>query len=249
MAAHLRAHGVDAVASHYYFTRYTKEERPRFEKAIADSGADSFLLTRVTTTERRSRDVPDVILGPGNVPSNSSLDIYGAFLVYGGAGQVMAQADFTPTTMNTEASLYTGQSRKLVWTARTKPRNAGPFRDRPHHSPMPRISECCNDRCLPAPRPVHPRPAGIIVEFAGIAGVVQWQNGSFPSCIRGFDPLHPLQVVNRAHDPPLVRRCSRARAGVRLGLPPAAAPGAGGETCAHRAGGRNHRRHHARCDP
>src|SRR5881275_3183729 len=27
------------------------------------------------------------------------------------------------------------------------------------------------------------------------AGVVQWQNGSFPSCIRGFDSLHPLQSV------------------------------------------------------
>jgi hypothetical protein len=26
------------------------------------------------------------------------------------------------------------------------------------------------------------------------AGVVQWQNGSFPSCIRGFDSLHPLQT-------------------------------------------------------
>jgi hypothetical protein len=25
------------------------------------------------------------------------------------------------------------------------------------------------------------------------AGVVQWQNGSFPSCIRGFDSLRPLQ--------------------------------------------------------
>ena len=24
------------------------------------------------------------------------------------------------------------------------------------------------------------------------AGVVQWQNGSFPSCTRGFDSLHPL---------------------------------------------------------
>lgn len=23
--------------------------------------------------------------------------------------------------------------------------------------------------------------------------VVQWQNGSFPSCIRGFDSLRPLQ--------------------------------------------------------
>ena len=31
------------------------------------------------------------------------------------------------------------------------------------------------------------------VEFPAWAGVVQWQNGSFPSCIRGFDSLHPLQ--------------------------------------------------------
>jgi hypothetical protein len=27
------------------------------------------------------------------------------------------------------------------------------------------------------------------------AGVVQWQNGSFPSCIRGFDSLHPLNSI------------------------------------------------------
>jgi hypothetical protein len=27
-----------------------------------------------------------------------------------------------------------------------------------------------------------------------IAGVVQWQNESFPSFRRGFDPLHPLQI-------------------------------------------------------
>jgi hypothetical protein len=27
------------------------------------------------------------------------------------------------------------------------------------------------------------------------AGVVQWQNGSFPSFIRGFDSLHPLQLM------------------------------------------------------
>ena len=30
------------------------------------------------------------------------------------------------------------------------------------------------------------------------AGVVQWQNGSFPSCIRGFDSLHPLQITSAA---------------------------------------------------
>jgi peptidoglycan/LPS O-acetylase OafA/YrhL len=30
------------------------------------------------------------------------------------------------------------------------------------------------------------------------AGVVQWQNGSFPSCIRGFDSHHPLQYLTAA---------------------------------------------------
>jgi Legionella pneumophila major outer membrane protein precursor len=33
----------------------------------------------------------------------------------------------------------------------------------------------------------------VILDFAG---VVQWQNGSFPSCIRGFDSLRPLQSSN-----------------------------------------------------
>jgi hypothetical protein len=31
--------------------------------------------------------------------------------------------------------------------------------------------------------------------LTGLAGVVQWQNGSFPSCIRGFDSLRPLQYL------------------------------------------------------
>src|SRR4051812_21576203 len=49
-----------------------------------------------------------------------------------------------------------------------------------------------------------PKPAGQAVcdersrevancrKISRSAGVVQWQNGSFPSCIRGFDSLHPL---------------------------------------------------------
>ena len=28
-----------------------------------------------------------------------------------------------------------------------------------------------------------------------LAGVVQWQNGSFPSCTRGFDSPHPLFIA------------------------------------------------------
>ena len=36
-----------------------------------------------------------------------------------------------------------------------------------------------------------PGDAGTI---RALAGVVQWQNTSFPSSIRGFDSLHPLQA-------------------------------------------------------
>jgi hypothetical protein len=43
-------------------------------------------------------------------------------------------------------------------------------------------------RCRPGHR------AGTIQSIR--AGVVQWQNVSFPSSTRGFDSLHPLQVVH-----------------------------------------------------
>ena len=39
-------------------------------------------------------------------------------------------------------------------------------------------------------------PSGRTLESAATAGVVQWQNGSFPSFIRGFDSLHPLHFVH-----------------------------------------------------
>ena len=33
-----------------------------------------------------------------------------------------------------------------------------------------------------------------------MAGVVQWQNGSFPSFIRGFDSLRPLRYLVPRHE-------------------------------------------------
>src|SRR4030088_334403 len=43
----------------------------------------------------------------------------------------------------------------------------------------------------------------LLSEFKTDAGVVQWQNGSFPSCIRGFDSLRPLQTPCNARISPL----------------------------------------------
>jgi hypothetical protein len=51
------------------------------------------------------------------------------------------------------------------------------------------------------PLPIIPRAAG----------VVQWQNGSFPSFIRGFDSLRPLQGTLQQHPPiaPSARTAAR----------------------------------------
>lgn len=125
LAKSLRERGVNAVATGRYFTRYTDEERARFRKSVEDSGADTVLLVRVTTRETKTRDVPDTIMGAGNVPTNSSVDVYGAFVVYGGMGRPMPQGDFEPTTVTSEASLYEGKDRKLSWTAKIRTKNAG----------------------------------------------------------------------------------------------------------------------------
>ncbi|CAD5372222.1 hypothetical protein RA210_U20205 [Rubrivivax sp. A210] len=42
---------------------------------------------------------------------------------------------------------------------------------------------------------VQPAPGAPSHKLRHCAGVVQWQNGSFPSFIRGFDSLHPLQLL------------------------------------------------------
>lgn len=125
LAKGLRERGVDAVATGRYFTRYTDEERERFRASVQASGADTILLARVTSRETRVREVPDTIMGPANVPVNTSLDVYGAFVVYGGLGRPLPQADFAPTTITSEASLYEGPARKLSWTAKIRTRNAG----------------------------------------------------------------------------------------------------------------------------
>ena len=48
MAAQLQERGVNAVASHRYFTRYTAAEQARFKQSIDESDADFVLLARVT---------------------------------------------------------------------------------------------------------------------------------------------------------------------------------------------------------
>jgi hypothetical protein len=54
-----------------------------------------------------------------------------------------------------------------------------------------RVTRGLQNQSLPLEFVSHENPL-----FRGLhkAGVVQWQNGSFPSFIRGFDSLHPLHI-------------------------------------------------------
>jgi hypothetical protein len=106
MAQKLQAHGMNAVASHLYFTRYVDAELKRFRDAVEASDADAVLLTRVTDTQTETRSVPDY-----------SLYLYPT--------QVQASQDHSLTTLMTETALFDRKTEKPVWTARAKTSNAG----------------------------------------------------------------------------------------------------------------------------
>src|SRR5688500_193615 len=71
-----------------------------------------------------------------------------------------------------------------------------PHITRPTASRMPRASDANTKTATRNTRPSTTPTRRWISPRVGYdcasAGVVQWQNGSFPSCIRGFDSLHPL---------------------------------------------------------
>ena len=106
MAQKLQARGMNAVASHRYFTNYADAERKRFKETIEASDADAVLVTRVTNTETDTRDVADY-----------SLYMY--------PSMVQTETDHTLTTLTSEAAIFDRKTEKLLWTARAKTKNAG----------------------------------------------------------------------------------------------------------------------------
>jgi len=123
MAAELKERGVNAVASHRYFTRYTAAEKERFKKSIEDSDADSVLLARVTISEASTQHSGDSVVGPNGVPYGDATGIYGAYGRYYYPGANVG-GDYAIRTVTAEASIFTGKGEKLVWSARTRTTNA-----------------------------------------------------------------------------------------------------------------------------
>jgi hypothetical protein len=124
MAADLKARGVNAVASHKYFARYTDAEKARFHKSIDESGADFILVARVTTTSDKTFEDRGMIVGPGGEPLADANTIPGAFAKYAYPGSYVGGADASMTDVTAEASIYEMKGQKLIWSARTRTTNA-----------------------------------------------------------------------------------------------------------------------------
>ena len=125
MAAQLKAHGVNAVASKRYFTRYTDAERARFKKSIDDSDAEFVLLVRVTRTDTTTLENRGTIIGANGVPYSDAYGIYGAYARYAYPGaQYVPGADGSTKAVSAEASIFAAKGEKLVWSARTRTTDA-----------------------------------------------------------------------------------------------------------------------------
>ena len=124
MAAELKKHGVNAVASRRYFTRYTDAERARFARSIEESDADHVLLARVTTTSTKEYEDRGMIIGPGGVPYGDASGVQGAYARAFYPGAVVSGADGSVKTVTSEASIFAAQGEKLIWSARIRTTNA-----------------------------------------------------------------------------------------------------------------------------
>jgi len=124
MATALKARGVNAVASHRYFTRYTDAERERFKSSIYESDADYVLVARITTTSDKALENRGYFVGSNGQPYASDVGIEGAAARYFNPSGYVAGADGTERTVTAEASVFATKDRKLIWSARTRTTNA-----------------------------------------------------------------------------------------------------------------------------
>src|SRR5262245_33811840 len=121
MAAKLQERGVNAVASRRYFTKYTAAERERFRRSIEESDADYVLLARVTLTDAGSTHSADTVVGPNGVPYGGTTiyGVYGGYYYPGAVG-----GDYAVMNVTAEASIFAEKGEKLIWSARTRTKNA-----------------------------------------------------------------------------------------------------------------------------
>lgn len=120
MAAALKAHGINAVASKAYFTISTDAAIERFKRTIDESGADYVLLAHVTGRDTKSRDDQFMTIG-------DATGLYTGYDRYLSAAR--SSSDYSSETVTTEASIYQiqgpvqKQGQRLIWSARIRIEN------------------------------------------------------------------------------------------------------------------------------
>ncbi len=124
LAAQLKARGINAVASGYYFTRYTEKERERFERAVRATDADAILLARVIQTNSKMVTTGGQLIGANGLPFASVSGIGNVAAATFAPGSYVPPTDYDQITIFAEASIFGVPGEKLIWTARAKIANA-----------------------------------------------------------------------------------------------------------------------------
>lgn len=106
LAKRLQSEGMNAVASHRYFTRYVPEEKERFREAIEATDADAVFVLRATFVDTESRTAAD-------------------YPIYTYPTNIRTASDYTLTELGSEATLFERKGQKRVWSGRLLTENAG----------------------------------------------------------------------------------------------------------------------------
>jgi hypothetical protein len=106
LAKRLQSEGMNAVASHRYFTRYVPEEKERFRESIEATDADAVFVLRATFADTESRTSAD-------------------YPIYTYPTNIRTAPDYTLTELGSEATLFERKGQKRVWSARLLTENAG----------------------------------------------------------------------------------------------------------------------------
>jgi len=125
LAARLQAAGVNAVASHRYFSSTGPAQRDALRRIISDSKADGVIFARSVNTETIKQQQADIA---GGVPLATTVGLYDVWTGMGvgvaGVGWVAAPSAVVSTSTTTDVYLFEVKGEKLVWSARVNTANS-----------------------------------------------------------------------------------------------------------------------------
>jgi len=116
MVTRLQATGVQAVPAYQFIPEDAQVPEPILEAAVAKSGADAMLMTRLlgvnTQTNVSTVMVPGPVMGPGFGPGWGGPGWWGAYNSWWAVPQVT-----TYQIATAETTLFDASTRRIVWTA------------------------------------------------------------------------------------------------------------------------------------